>query len=200
MVQGHSEDDQSWHGAVRDENHENGPVSGAIAGREQDQNTPAPCHGFLRGSGPDQQAHEQPEIVPGDMDQIALMDILPAPQPCPAQTTPVQDVRKRALDHFRPVVHLWSPCQRETPRRWGSAIRVFHGPPSRSVKTARAWYPLSATHSAGSSGEGGAPTLVRLRRAASKVPVMVVVSPSSAECTSAATTAPVSRSTACSGL
>ena len=33
------------------------------------QNTPAARHGFLRGSGPDQQAHEQPEIVPGDMDQ-----------------------------------------------------------------------------------------------------------------------------------
>src|SRR5436190_15874431 len=55
------------------------------------------------------------------------------------------------------------------PLRCGSAIRVFHGPPSRSVKTAREWYPLSATHSAGSSGEGGAPTRVRLRRAASKV-------------------------------
>jgi len=45
-----------------------------------------------RGSGPDEQAHEQPEIVPGDMDQIALVDILPAPQPRPAQT--------RRLRHF----------------------------------------------------------------------------------------------------
>ena len=88
-----------------DENPQNGLVSGAIAGREQDQNTPAARHGLLRGSGPDQQAHEQPEIVPGDMDQIALMDILPAPQPCPAQTTPVQDVSKGALDQFGPVAH-----------------------------------------------------------------------------------------------
>ena len=55
-----------------------GRVSSAIAGREQDQNTPAARHGFLRGSGPDEQAHEQPEIVPGDVDQIALVDILPA--------------------------------------------------------------------------------------------------------------------------
>src|SRR5580765_5044096 len=55
------------------------------------------------------------------------------------------------------------------PLRCGSAIRVFHGLPSKSVKTAREWYPLSATHSAGSSEEGGAPTLVRLRCAASKV-------------------------------
>ena len=42
-----------------DENHENGLASSAIGGREQDQNTPAARHGFLRGSGPDQQAHEQ---------------------------------------------------------------------------------------------------------------------------------------------
>src|SRR3712207_8251760 len=49
---------------------------------------------FLRGSGPDQQAHEQPEIVPGDMDQIALVDILPAPQPRPAHATSVQEDRK----------------------------------------------------------------------------------------------------------
>ena len=88
-----------------DENHENGPVSGAIGGREQDKKTPTARHGFLRGAGPDQQAHEQPEIVPGDMDQIALMDILPAPQPRPAQATPVQDVSKGALDQFRPLAH-----------------------------------------------------------------------------------------------
>jgi hypothetical protein len=90
---------------VGEENDQNGRVSGAIAGREQDQNTPAARHGFLRGSSPDQQAHQQPEIVPGDMDQIALVDILPAPQPCPAQTTSVQDVSERALNQFRPCAH-----------------------------------------------------------------------------------------------
>src|SRR3954468_5955490 len=83
-----------------EENDQNGRVSGAIAGREQDQNTPAARHGFLRGSGPDQQAHEQPEIVPGDMDQIALMDVPPAPQPRPAHATAVQDVSKGALNQF----------------------------------------------------------------------------------------------------
>ena len=88
-----------------DENPENGLVSGAIGGREQDKNTPAARHGFLRGSGPDQQAHQQPEIVPSNMDQIALMDILPAPQPRPAQTTSVQDVSEGALNQFRPLAH-----------------------------------------------------------------------------------------------
>src|SRR4051812_42681063 len=105
MVTARRENDQSWPGAVFDENLENGRVSGTIRGPEQDQKTPAARHGLFRGSGPDQQAHEQPEIVPGDMDQIALMDVLPAPQPRPAQTTPVQDVRKGALDQFRPLAH-----------------------------------------------------------------------------------------------
>src|SRR3954451_1386083 len=99
-VKGHSEDDQSWHGAVGDENHDESLVR-AIAGREQDKKTPAARHGLFRGPGPDQQAHEQPVIVPGDMDQIALVDILPAPQPRPAHATPVQDVREGALDQFR---------------------------------------------------------------------------------------------------
>ena len=71
-----------------DENPENGLASSAIGGREPDQNTPAARHRLFRGPGPDQQAHEQPEIVPGDMDQIALVDILPAPQPRPGADHP----------------------------------------------------------------------------------------------------------------
>jgi hypothetical protein len=105
MVQAHSEDDQSGRDAVGDENHENGPVSGTCRGREQDQKTPATRHGLFRGPGSDQLAHEQPEIVPGDMDQIAFLDVLPAPQPRPTQTTPVQDVSKGALDEFRSLAH-----------------------------------------------------------------------------------------------
>src|SRR4051794_13066812 len=105
MLQAHVEDDQSWYGAAGDENYDPGLVSGAIAGREQDQKAPAARRGFLRGSGPDQQAHQQPEIVPSNVDQIALMDILPAPQPRPAHPTSVQDVSEGALDQFRPLAH-----------------------------------------------------------------------------------------------
>src|SRR3954449_10931067 len=105
MVTVRREDDQSWPGAVFDENRENGRVSGTIRGPEQDKKVPAPCDGLFRGSGPDQPAHEQPEIVPRDIDQIALVDVLSAPQPRPAHPTPVQDVRKRALDAFRPLAH-----------------------------------------------------------------------------------------------
>jgi hypothetical protein len=105
MVKAHPEEDQSGHGAVLDENHENGRVGGTIRGREQDKKTPATRHSLFRGPGPDQQAHQQTKIVPGDMDQIALVDVLPAPQPRPAHTTPVQDVSEGALNQFRPVAH-----------------------------------------------------------------------------------------------
>src|SRR4051812_42833412 len=40
-----------------------------------------------------------------DMDQIALVDILPAPQPRPAHPTAVQEVSKGALDQFRSLAH-----------------------------------------------------------------------------------------------
>src|SRR5215218_8495569 len=86
MAQAHPEVDQSWHGADGDENHDKSLVR-AIVGPDQDQKTPAARDGLSGSPGPDQQAHEQPEIVPGDMDQIALVDILATPQPRPAQTT-----------------------------------------------------------------------------------------------------------------
>src|SRR4051812_47477952 len=106
MVQAPPEDNQSWHGAVGDENRDESLVR-AIAGREQNEKAPAARHGFLRSSGPDEQAHEQPEIVPGDVDQIALVDILPAPQPRPAHPTAVQDVSyvARRPRHLGPRHH-----------------------------------------------------------------------------------------------
>src|SRR5215203_1963055 len=60
-----------------------------------------------------------------------------------------------------------SPCQREKPSRLGSAIRVFHGPSSSVFSTSRAWYPLSATISAGTSALGAASTAAKCRAAVS---------------------------------
>ena len=73
MVQAHTKDDQGWGGTVSDENGDESLVSGTIGCREQDKKTPAARHSLFRGPGPDQQAHQQPEIVPDDMDQVALM-------------------------------------------------------------------------------------------------------------------------------
>ena len=98
MSKPRGENDQGWRGAGGDENHDKRLVTGIIAGREQDKKTPAARDGFLRGSGPDQQPHQQAEVVPGDMDQVSLVDVLPASQPCAAHPAPVQDVSKGALD------------------------------------------------------------------------------------------------------
>src|SRR5919202_5840407 len=98
----YGENDQGRRCVVGDENHDQGRVSDPSAAREPNKKTPASRGGFLRGSGPDQQAHQQPEIVPGDMDQVALVDVLPAPQPRAANPTPVQDVSEGALDDLGP--------------------------------------------------------------------------------------------------
>ncbi len=102
MSKPRDENDQVWRGAGRDENHDKDLVSTPSVGREPDNKAPAARGGFPRGSDPDQQAHQQPEIVPGDMDQVTLVDVLPASQPCPAHPAPVQDVSEGALDDLGP--------------------------------------------------------------------------------------------------
>src|SRR5919199_4776473 len=102
MSKPRDENDQVWRGVGGDENHDKDLVSTPSVGREPKNKAPALRGGFLRGSSPDQQAHEQAEIVPGNMDQIALMDVLPAPQPRAPHPAPVQHVSEAALDDLGP--------------------------------------------------------------------------------------------------
>src|SRR5919199_195876 len=102
MSKPRDEKDQVWRGAGGDENHDKDLVSTSSVGREPKNKTPAPCGGFLRSSGPDQQTHEQAEIVTGDMDQVTLVDVLPASQPRAAHSAPVQHVSEGALDDLGP--------------------------------------------------------------------------------------------------
>src|SRR3954464_9207523 len=55
-----------------------------------------------RGPDAGQQAHDQPEAVPGDMDQVSLVEVLAAAQPSPAHAAAIEDQRKAALDQFGP--------------------------------------------------------------------------------------------------
>src|ERR671927_1120517 len=98
MSKPRGENDQAWRGVGGDENHDKDLVSTPSVGREPKNKTPAPCGGFLRGSDPDQQPHQQAKVVPGNMDQVALVDVLPASQPRPAHPAPVQHVSEGALD------------------------------------------------------------------------------------------------------
>jgi hypothetical protein len=53
-----------------------------------------------RRPGTGQQLHDQAEIVTSDVDQIALVQVLPTAQPSPARATAVEDQREAPLDDF----------------------------------------------------------------------------------------------------
>ena len=109
-----------------------------------------------RGSGAEQVAHQEPEIVSGDVDQVTLGDVVAPAQPGPPHATPVEHVRERPLAQHRPQQERDPGHAREQPgaigvdrppgvivaapvRRAGSAIRVVQGLVARRLSTSRAW-------------------------------------------------------------
>src|SRR3954468_17661161 len=50
--------------------------------------------------GAGQQPHDQAEIIARDMDQVALVQVLPAAQPRSAHATTIEDQREAPLDAF----------------------------------------------------------------------------------------------------
>ena len=128
-------------------------------GREQHENTAISArHGLARGAGADELAHQQREVVAGDVKQVSLVHVLAAPKPGPAHAAAIEVVGEGALDDLgasslkaslatpdNSRVRLLvtarraasSPRQRAKPFALGSEIRVFHGPLSKAFKTAR---------------------------------------------------------------
>ena len=49
---------------------------------------------------PGQQPHDQSQIVPGDVDQVALLHVLPATQPDPAHAAAIEDQGEAAFHQF----------------------------------------------------------------------------------------------------
>src|SRR5512134_3581776 len=95
------EADGEHRGLVATDDHEKGD-HGAIGGRE-----PQPARRCLgqerpRSTGTDQKTHDQPEVVAGDVEEVALAQVLPATQPGPAQATAIQDQGKAALAELGP--------------------------------------------------------------------------------------------------
>jgi len=60
---------------------------------------------LLRGPSPDQCAHQDAEIEAGDMDQVALVDVFPAAQPCAAHAAAIEGMGEAALDVFAAPAH-----------------------------------------------------------------------------------------------
>ena len=59
-----------------------------------------PAHGARAGPGSGEQAHDQPEIVTCDVDQIALVDVRAAAQPGASHATTIEDQSEAALHPF----------------------------------------------------------------------------------------------------
>ena len=55
-----------------------------------------------RRAGPDQEPHDQAEIVAGDVDEIALVQVLAAAQPSPAHAAAIEGEGEAALDQLGP--------------------------------------------------------------------------------------------------
>src|ERR1043166_3534847 len=63
---------------------------GTAGGREDEQVRRDAGHELPRGAGPDQEAHDQPEVVAGDVHEVALLQVLPPAQPGAAHAAPVE--------------------------------------------------------------------------------------------------------------
>ena len=148
------------------------------------------------------------------------MQVLPAAQPGLTYATTIEDQREVSLNYLG--AQLESDVS-DAGQRAGAIIddatasRVVAMPAEEAValgldNPGLSWplierlqhlsegYPLSATISAGTSALAAASTAAKCRAALSRVSGRGAVSPRSAGCISAATTALVSRSIACSGL
>ncbi len=83
-----ADDEQHGFGAGGDG--EDGKHS-TVGDRESEQVRRATDQALPRGAGPDQQAHDQPEIVAGDVDKVALVQVLPPAQPGPTHAATIED-------------------------------------------------------------------------------------------------------------
>ena len=48
----------------------------AVGQESEQKEASSSCRGLLWGAGADQEAHQQPEIVSGDMEEIALVNVV----------------------------------------------------------------------------------------------------------------------------
>ncbi len=69
--------------------------------RDEAENSAISCrHGLLRGAGADQLAHQETQIVAGDVEQVALVQVVPTAQPGAAHATAIESVGEGSLDQL----------------------------------------------------------------------------------------------------
>ena len=74
-----------------------------LVGVDEQQVGQRPASGLSWGSRPDQLPHQDAEIVPSDVNQVALVDIFASAQPSPAHATTVEIMGEGSLDD--PISH-----------------------------------------------------------------------------------------------
>ena len=82
------------------------------------------CRRLSWSSGPDQQPHQDAEIVAGDVDQIALVNVFASAQPGPPHAASVEIMGEGPLDDFRPQPH----CLLADPRTETGAVGIDRRP------------------------------------------------------------------------
>src|SRR5208337_1045948 len=83
--------------------------------------TPGVCGlcGLPWGALTVERAHQHAEVEAGDMDQVALVDILASAQPGAAHAAAIEDMGEAALDQFAAPAHRLAPDPRFQPRPIG---------------------------------------------------------------------------------
>ena len=170
-----------------------------------------------RGAHARQLAHEQPEIKPAGVHEHALQDVGMAAQVHAAQSSGFVEVRIGAFEPFAALPQQPSPagapnastigihrfaCRRLPRPVAPSAIRLRDVTPDPQGRERDHRLVAVVPLVADDLGEArpGRQHGFDCSAAVMSVSTMVVVSPSSASCTVTPTTAPVSRSTACSAV
>ena len=64
-------------------------------------------------------AHQDAEIKPGDMDQVALVEVFPSAQPGAAHAAAIEDMGEGALDQLAAPAHGLAPDIRSQPHAIG---------------------------------------------------------------------------------
>ena len=101
-------------------------------GNEQNESFSS-CDGLFRGAGADQEAHQQLWVVTGDMDQVAVADVLATAQLGSAHAAAIEDVGEGTFDDLGAQLErrLRHPRQQPRPVVVDGAARVVVAVPAR---------------------------------------------------------------------
>src|ERR1700755_2782461 len=85
-----------------------GESQGGVGSQDENDGV-ANLRGLLRRSLPVERAHQEAEVEPGDVDQIALVDVLASAQPGAPHAAAIEDMGEGPLDQLAAPAHRLAP-------------------------------------------------------------------------------------------